>query len=667
MTEISLAVSDASSSLSPPIAAASIDSAYDTSSIGIGVNVTHCRLAVDLLSFDVIVFGFLGTFINIVGLLGNILSLIVLIKEHKRSASFSYLIALTATAVVWIFIASWEWNLAFLSRTIKIQHKKFAPYQDYVRESNELANTWVLVAFCFERWQAVSAPLSFRAKSQGSHKRRSAFFLFLILLISYSVKIPRFFEYVFVDAKDSCDGNAGGAAAHATTGHISGASFLSGINDYNVTFYETEHSKLRQNKVYVWAYKIIFAYLTRFFVPLFLLFCFNLKIIDKIRSSAKFRRISAIAGNGAAVGRSISISVTAPACEGDVRNAAANVAAGAAATGNGLTKSRCNTAPEGLTIDYSPKTGRGAASSIGSPSSSCAQSASDVSNCDLDENGHQKERTKKVSFVGDSTEISAQIGLVCDGDAEKITDGITSGAADDADPDRLTIEGAMTTPQKLGADSTNLLNDGRNSKTPNSRSPSSSSLATKLRTPSPSLAAKLRTISTTSISSATPSVGGGSEAGGGSGSGSGWIRSTEHRVTLICVSTVTAFLVTSFPHFLLSLMRLAYPSLESSHEFLLARKFGIALTNLNCCLIFVIFFVLSPRYRTVFRRLFFRGVSPFCCGSGGGGGGGCCNRCGCCCCGSYSTTRGNESWIQSEMSSHSQRFIERRKKGRLPL
>ena len=87
MTEISLAVSDASSSLSPPIAAASIDSAYDTTSIGIGVNVTHCRLAVDLLSFDVIVFGFLGTFINIVGLLGNILSLIVLIKGEKQELS----------------------------------------------------------------------------------------------------------------------------------------------------------------------------------------------------------------------------------------------------------------------------------------------------------------------------------------------------------------------------------------------------------------------------------------------------------------------------------------------------------------------------------------------------------------------------------------------------
>ena len=99
--------------------------------------------------------------------------------------------------------------------------------QDYVRESNELANTWILVAFCFERWQAVSAPLSFRAKSKGSHARRAAFNLFLILFLSLVIKIPKFFEYEFVCTKDFCDGDGddvddGEFIDHNYDGHIGG-------------------------------------------------------------------------------------------------------------------------------------------------------------------------------------------------------------------------------------------------------------------------------------------------------------------------------------------------------------------------------------------------------------------------------------------------------------
>ena len=45
-----------------------------------GLNVTRCDFAVHFLSFEVLVFGFLGSFINAVGLLGNILSLVVLFK-----------------------------------------------------------------------------------------------------------------------------------------------------------------------------------------------------------------------------------------------------------------------------------------------------------------------------------------------------------------------------------------------------------------------------------------------------------------------------------------------------------------------------------------------------------------------------------------------------------
>ena len=44
------------------------------------INVTHCRLAVELWSFEAVLFGFVGTLINAIGLLGNFLSLLVLIK-----------------------------------------------------------------------------------------------------------------------------------------------------------------------------------------------------------------------------------------------------------------------------------------------------------------------------------------------------------------------------------------------------------------------------------------------------------------------------------------------------------------------------------------------------------------------------------------------------------
>ena len=43
-------------------------------------NATNCQLAVEFVSFEVVVFGLLNTFINAVGFVGNVLSLVVLAK-----------------------------------------------------------------------------------------------------------------------------------------------------------------------------------------------------------------------------------------------------------------------------------------------------------------------------------------------------------------------------------------------------------------------------------------------------------------------------------------------------------------------------------------------------------------------------------------------------------
>lgn len=77
-------------------------------------------------------------------------------------------------------------------------------HQDYFRESNEFANAWILVAFCFDRWTRLSSPLVFHGESRGRQRRKALKIIVAIFIFAFFINLPRFFEFEFAKAEDIC-------------------------------------------------------------------------------------------------------------------------------------------------------------------------------------------------------------------------------------------------------------------------------------------------------------------------------------------------------------------------------------------------------------------------------------------------------------------------------
>ena len=528
----------------------------------------------------------------------------------------------------------------------------FSIQQDYVRESNELANSWILVKFCCERWRAISAPFDFHRQSRGAHQRRATICLLLIFLFAFIAQIPRYYEYdEFVCAIDFCENNNN--------------------NNYNVTFYKTVDSPLKENPVYIWVYKTVFIYGSRFFVPLLLLFYFNMKIICYIRSFGRRRRQQQISETDATITTGVSRSKKSSSVSSNVRGGTANRSSITYMTpsvsgggGDGkyvsvlksdevfdnhsvqnavksevktkLAPIKCRSSWELTTHNQSTEMNPLLESAADDESGSRTSS-------DGTRSSPPQQRAKTTSWMHSTPELRQMIAVFPN-------DTFTSGSTklnetfsrllpslphlnmklSSPDPAQGLHEIEFASP----ASSENKKRSNlplQNEKKQSLRNLSLQSLSQMEYPTSPlahispsprscfssgraggcgSVEGGARDIVSGNRNNDTAnSSGGASGAVSGSAGGGGACYSSqgmEHRVTLICVLTVSTFLVTSSPHFLLSLLRRVDPSWKDVEAFQLARRFGIGLCNFNCCIMFVIFLVLSPRYRAVFRRLFCR-------------------------------------------------------------
>ena len=238
---------------------ANYTSLYDTATTEYNdsATTTAAEGAAGVLLGQFYIYGVAGSAISVLGLLGNVLSMVVLSQRRMRSTTSSYLLALAAVdalVLVSLFVC---FSLPMLNTTFRTQH-----YARINRVAYPLALTaqtssiYMTVAFTVERYMAVTRPLNVTA---WSPMRRTRCVIALVIVLSIIYNIPRAFE-------------------KTTRPHVYAG---------NVTGLGTANTELGENALYKIIYHMACYMLVMLFVPFVLLVYLNFSLLRAVRHSQR--------------------------------------------------------------------------------------------------------------------------------------------------------------------------------------------------------------------------------------------------------------------------------------------------------------------------------------------------------------------------------------------
>ncbi|CAG7824937.1 unnamed protein product [Allacma fusca] len=205
--------------------------------------------------FEFIINGFGITIVAILGIIGNILSAVVLSRPQMRSSVTCLLLGLAFCDSLLVFTSALIFGLFSLSDFMGtlttyrlVYHPLLVPYLYPISISAQTASVYLTLAVTLERYVAVCHPL--RARSLCTW-RRARYCVMTVLLFAITYNLPRWWEVLIVE----------------------------GYNwTYNITMFENSMSEMRANPYYITIY-INWAYLVvMYMVPFTGLVAFNLAI-----------------------------------------------------------------------------------------------------------------------------------------------------------------------------------------------------------------------------------------------------------------------------------------------------------------------------------------------------------------------------------------------------
>lgn len=205
-------------------------------------------------------------FLCIFGISGNIVSILVLGKDNVVRRTTGFLLQVLAfTDIVYLVLCIFIQTLKTIEKfTDWIPSLKcYFPYIDpFIWPMASIAQTctvWLVVVVTADRYVAICRPLHAPQYSTMSRMRKA---VVLVFVLSVLYNLPRFWERT-VDYQ---------------------------LNANNNTVAYSVKTELRNNRIYVVAYKTLCYFFVRFFVPLTSLAFFNAQLIKAIKKSYKQRQ-----------------------------------------------------------------------------------------------------------------------------------------------------------------------------------------------------------------------------------------------------------------------------------------------------------------------------------------------------------------------------------------
>lgn len=217
-------------------------------------------------AFKTLIDIYLVSILCVVGIVGNVLSIVVLGRDKTMRRTTAFLLQMVAVADA-LYLSTCL--LIQTANTITLCTDWFAGLQSiwphmepFIWPLASMAQTctvWLVVVLTADRYVAICKPLHSNHWMTTPRMRKVVLLVF-ILAIAYN--IPRFFERI-VERTILCD---------------------------NQVHYETNRTWLRNNRVYILTYKTSLYFILRYFIPLSLLAFFNTNLIQAIRRSSELQR-----------------------------------------------------------------------------------------------------------------------------------------------------------------------------------------------------------------------------------------------------------------------------------------------------------------------------------------------------------------------------------------
>uniref|UniRef100_A0A336L365 CSON002596 protein n=1 Tax=Culicoides sonorensis TaxID=179676 RepID=A0A336L365_CULSO len=207
--------------------------------------------------------------VGLFGILGNILSMVILSRPQMKSSISAVLFGLAACDTLLIVTSLLLFSLAtiypytrYLFNYYYIWYPKLTPFIFPIAMAAQTASAYLTITVSFERFLVVYFPLQSR---RWLNYERARIYVILILLFSFIFNIPRFFEAMVLEDN------------HKEYG----------------TIYCIRGTALRNNLVYIKFYVHWMYLIFNFFLPFTTLAFFNIMIYRQIRKANKERlRIS---------------------------------------------------------------------------------------------------------------------------------------------------------------------------------------------------------------------------------------------------------------------------------------------------------------------------------------------------------------------------------------
>ncbi|KAK2725582.1 FMRFamide receptor-like isoform X2 [Artemia franciscana] len=196
-----------------------------------------------------------------VGVLGNIVSMVILMSRGMRSSTNLYLTALATSDTLYL-ICIFILSLEHYPGTNDVSYRAYwhaRPYCMWLTDASSNTSVWITVSFTIERYIAVCYPMRRQSLCTESRAKKV---IFIVFFVAFLLSSSTSFEWIITETMDKVT---------------------------NTTKIEMKFSPLGNDETYRQGY-YWFTSLMFVFFPLLLLTIFNAYLINSVRKSGLLRR-----------------------------------------------------------------------------------------------------------------------------------------------------------------------------------------------------------------------------------------------------------------------------------------------------------------------------------------------------------------------------------------
>ena len=215
--------------------------------------------------FRITIYIFVGTFVCIVGFVGNILSVIVLRRDRDKKNTTTWLLqALAVADSLYLFASIFIQTLQTLKSdtnwwpAFKRMYPRARSFIWPIASMFQTTTVWIILVITVDRYLAVTRPFSAYTKKRQHMKAYVA----LVCLVAALYNIPRFFEREVITVYKEC---------------------------INTSEYHVVHTPFRLDRTYFMVYHVILHCICRSVGPLAIVLILNIGLIREFKRAQKAR------------------------------------------------------------------------------------------------------------------------------------------------------------------------------------------------------------------------------------------------------------------------------------------------------------------------------------------------------------------------------------------